>query len=495
MKKQKLKLLTISSTFLMGAVTCGLLLNGKINFKALKAGDEPRVLSVLGSAVAEQATDEFSSLTFTAPVDLEAGGHYDVELEFSSAKKVGETLVLESGSTISKTEKSYGLESITASFTGELDANFGFYVVGDYYGSLKHLVSGEATPVGGNDFLLTAKSETVLESLQLTYSCRFAAEMDGAIDFDDAGSSPSYTLNHHDGYMTVDYDNIGGSEYDKSIGLNVPASISSIESNTLRLFVKNNGLNSTFLRLDVETDSVHGEHDIHAINTTGKFNDDSSRVETDLEWGGSKVTLASGEQGILTVNYDIDFGEVKTLRIFADSARGDSETYASSLMFANPVFTNERYGLEFDAGDDTPYTCVYNSRKGSTRVTYASATRNTWKVATAWLGTAEQMAGKTTIAFDVKNNGENATQIEFDVRTEGQNNHLIIKNDDTHYDWYNDDHRAQYNVAPGATRRVELVIDQTDGAANLLEAMIDTTWGETDIVTLNGDIEFLNLVL
>ena len=78
-----------------------------------------------------------------------------------------------------------------------------------------------------------------------------------------------------------------------------------------------------------------GKHSV--CNTTAVGGD----VWTDMEWGGSIVTVAAGQSVTLVITYDenTERGAVTNLVIFIDAMRGDSNTYNSDITLSGMSFS------------------------------------------------------------------------------------------------------------------------------------------------------------
>ena len=88
-----------------------------------------------------------------------------------------------------------------------------------------------------------------------------------------------------------------------------------------------------FIVLYYFTNTV-GNHNV--LNTSATGGD----VWTDMDWGGSTVTVAAGESVTLVITYDdtTDRGAVTNMIVFVDSARGDSATYNSDVTLSGMSF-------------------------------------------------------------------------------------------------------------------------------------------------------------
>ena len=105
--------------------------------------------------------------------------------------------------------------------------------------------------------------------------------------------------------------------------------------NTLTITITNNGSADSRVRVDVQGTTDVGNHKV--LNTHAVGGD----VWTDMEWGGSAVTVPAGESVTLTITYDesTDRGTVTNLIVFVDSCRGDGQTYNSDITLSDITFS------------------------------------------------------------------------------------------------------------------------------------------------------------
>ena len=104
--------------------------------------------------------------------------------------------------------------------------------------------------------------------------------------------------------------------------------------NTFTVTITNNGEATARVRIDIQGTTDVGNHKVLNTGATG------GDVWTDMEWGGSAVTVAAGESVTLVITYDenTDRGAVTNLIVFADSARGDDATYSSDITLSGMAF-------------------------------------------------------------------------------------------------------------------------------------------------------------
>ena len=104
---------------------------------------------------------------------------------------------------------------------------------------------------------------------------------------------------------------------------------------TFTVTITNNGASDSRVRIDIQGENKVGNHT--ALNTGATGGD----VWTDMEWGGSAVTVAAGQSVTLVITYDdtTDRGAVTNLVVFVDSARGDANTYNSDVTLSGMSFS------------------------------------------------------------------------------------------------------------------------------------------------------------
>ena len=141
--------------------------------------------------------------------------------------------------------------------------------------------------------------------------------------------------------VTLTYENIGGSAY-------APASadIAAVagEHNTFTAKIKNNGTEAVQARFDILGANQNAGLQTAAVNLSA-VKADGTQLRTDLQYGGSFIDLAAGEEAVVFITYnnaDAVRGAVTTLNVFLDSARGDENTYSGSVTLSEMMFfTNE----------------------------------------------------------------------------------------------------------------------------------------------------------
>ena len=115
--------------------------------------------------------------------------------------------------------------------------------------------------------------------------------------------------------------------------------------NTFTVTIKNNKDTAVTVRVDVQgtawvnTDSSNEAQGTDATNKSATCTGGSG-LSTDTAWGGTKVTLAAGEEVTLTITYDetMEQGAVKNILIFVDSMGGDENDHDASVTVSGFFF-------------------------------------------------------------------------------------------------------------------------------------------------------------
>ena len=104
---------------------------------------------------------------------------------------------------------------------------------------------------------------------------------------------------------------------------------------TFIVTITNNGAADSRVRIDIQGTTQVGNHTV--LNTAATGGD----VWTDMEWGGSAVTVPAGQSVTLVITYDenTDRGAVTNLVVFADSARGTGDTYSADITLSGMAFS------------------------------------------------------------------------------------------------------------------------------------------------------------
>ena len=269
---------------------------------------------------------------------------------------------------------------------------------------------------------------------------------------------------------------------------------------TFTVTITNNGAAASKVRVDIQGENQIGNHTV--INTDATGGD----VWTDMEWGGSSVTVAPGESVTLVVTYDVntDRGAPTNLVVFVDAARGDDGTYNSDITLSGMAFSGEaEIPTPPEQGGDDPdptpdptpdpeepkveYTDLYVEFKtenaytltspdtyaNSVRVTYSDIAKNSWSNINIWV--ADKSAGCGIFTFKLTNHGENTVSVWVQMK-DAAGAELINENK---------------NIAAGAE---EIVSFNYSGEAQMVFFFVDSTH-EAAADSNAGDITISELKL
>ena len=103
---------------------------------------------------------------------------------------------------------------------------------------------------------------------------------------------------------------------------------------TFTVTITNNGEADSRVRIDIQGENQVGNHTV--LNTSATGGD----VWTDMEWGGSAVTVKAGESVTLVITYDetTERGAVTNLVVMVDSGRGTGDTFDSDVTLSGMSF-------------------------------------------------------------------------------------------------------------------------------------------------------------
>lgn len=242
-------------------------------------------------------------------------------------------------------------------------------------------------------------------------------------------------------------------------------------NNTFTVTITNNGTADVRARFDIQATTQVGNHKVCNVSATG------GDVWTDMEWGGSTVTVPAGQSVTLVITYDgnTERGAVADLVIFVDAARGDGETYSADVTLSGMAFSNvggeepkpaEGEYLNFKGNDCYKFDCAADAYVNAVQVTYTDVQRNTYQNVNTWI--QDKAAGKNEMSLQIKNNGNTAVTITVKLEDASANG-LVEKT---------------VTIAPGETATVTM---QYAGEATMLYFFIDTGWCETNVVN-SGDV-------
>ena len=249
--------------------------------------------------------------------------------------------------------------------------------------------------------------------------------------------------------------------------------------NTFTVTITNNGAADSRVRVDVQGTTQVGNHTV--LNTAATGGD----VWTDMDWGGSTVTVPAGQSVTLVITYDeaTDRGAVTNLVVFVDSGRGDGATYSSDITLSGMAFSKVG-GEETDdpspdpsdltasgeyvkfAGNDC-YTITCEAEYSNIfNVTYSNVSDNTYQNINAYI--ADKAAGKTKLGLIIGNNGSETVNITVKLEATG----AVALGE------------YKVTVAPG---EAYTLYGEFTGDAEMLYLFIDSGWA-TETNTHSGNI-------
>ena len=166
-----------------------------------------------------------------------------------------------------------------------------------------------------------------------------------------------YTVNG----LNIKYNGTGGTY--ACVGSDISELV--LGNNVFTVTITNNGSADSRVRFDIQgTTAADGYN--HKVYNTGATGGD---VWTDMEWGGSVVTVPAGQSVTLVVNYECTgvFGPIKDLVIFVDAARGGDEsanTFSADITLSAMAFRHvcnykvtETVDPTCEAAGSKTYTC------------------------------------------------------------------------------------------------------------------------------------------
>ena len=278
-------------------------------------------------------------------------------------------------------------------------------------------------------------------------------------------SSPDYTVNGNN----IKYSGAGNAY--SCVGFDV-ASIAA-GKNTFTITITNNGSADSRVRVDIKGTTIVGNHS--AINTTAVGGD----VWTDMEWGGSSVTVPAGESVTLVITYDVntDRGAPTDICLFVDAARGTADTYSSDITLSGMAFSGEVSTPDDSKGEKLSYVgndCYTITPAGqataSVNVAYASVSTNTYQNVNAKISGATK--GYDYMTLKIKNNGTETVTIT--VKLEDINASAIVE--------------VKAVIPAGEEQLVTLNFGYDKSAeVDAIFFFIDTGWSETN-TTHAGDV-------
>ena len=261
---------------------------------------------------------------------------------------------------------------------------------------------------------------------------------------------------------------------------------------TFTVTITNNGAAASKVRIDIQGENNIGNHTV--LNTTATGGD----VWTDMEWGGSSVTVAPGESVTLVVTYDVntDRGAPTNLVVFVDAARGVADTFNSDITLSGMAFSGEAVTPPEDGGDEpdpkpeepkVEYTDLYVEFKtenayslttpdtyaNTVRVTYSEIAQNSWSNINIWV--EDKSADCSIFSMKLTNHGAATVSVWVQMK-DAAGTELINQNVD---------------IAAGAE---QVVYFEYTGTAQMIFFFVDSTH-EADAEFNTGDITISELKL
>ena len=107
-----------------------------------------------------------------------------------------------------------------------------------------------------------------------------------------------------------------------------------VGNNTFTVTITNNGTVDSRVRVDIQGTNQVGNHKVCNVSAVG------GDVWTDMDWGGSIVTVPAGQSVTLVITYDAEgqYGAVTNLIFFVDAMRGDEATYSADITVSDMAF-------------------------------------------------------------------------------------------------------------------------------------------------------------
>lgn len=239
---------------------------------------------------------------------------------------------------------------------------------------------------------------------------------------------------------------------------------------TFTVTITNNGEADSRVRVDIQGTTQVGNHTV--INTAATGGD----VWTDMDWGGSTVTVAAGQSVTLVITYDVNTerGAPTNLVLFVDAGRGDSETYTADVTLSGMSFSGEAGApvdpdpkpdpepavegeyLSFTGNECYTLSATSEQYVNTINVTYTEVSDNTYQNINTWI--QDKAADKTALGVTIQNNGTETVTIT--VKLENSSGGAA---------------EIKVVLAAGETQTVSLAYDF---APDLLYFFIDSGWAE-----------------
>ena len=324
-------------------------------------------------------------------------------------------------------------------------------------------------------------------------------------------ASRQYTVTANEGVTTVTYEEAGG--WANIVGTGVEAIAN--QADAVNLTLKNNSTLESIIRVDVQGTTQVGNTD--CLNTSA-FAEGHDEIYTDTNWGGSKFTLAAGEEVEFIIHYDVttERGLAKMLLLFIDSLDDAVKPHAggniqiSKVKFANtsgePIVppepidppVDESVELSFWTSTDLYTLDPANTATKSVRVTYTAISGTGY----APFGAGYAAANKASFSLNIKNEGEAAVQLRVDItgtttvgNTKALNTNAYALSGE-HSEIYTNIEWGGSYILVAAAEEVTFVVefDQTTdkGAMTGISLFADSSRGED--ATFAGNIVLSNFI-
>ena len=311
-----------------------------------------------------------------------------------------------------------------------------------------------------------------------------------------SGGEGSYTLDPKDQStksVNVSYEGLAGNSY-ANFGAGLPFEAVSGKG-SVALTIKNNGSAAVRIRIDVKAT------DDSALNTSALAQGHDADIYTDLEWGGSYITVNVDEQVVFTVNFSQAEKNATYLMFFIDSARGDAATYNGNVTLSGFVFgegPKEGLALEFTGNEEYVLDPASGAAK-SVNVKYENIAGNSYKNFGAGLA-PEAVANKGSLNVTIKNNGIAPAKVRVDIQGETQVGNTKDINTNAYAEGHSDIWTDKewggsvIEVAPNEEVVFTVEFDQSTerGAAQYLMFFLDSARGDAELYS--GDVTLSNFI-
>lgn len=244
-----------------------------------------------------------------------------------------------------------------------------------------------------------------------------------AVTFDTARKD-LYTLNESEGVTTVTYSEAG--QWANLTAANLASALN--ENDAINLTLKNGSAKESVVRVDVQGSTKVGNSDCLNTSATAAGH---SEIYTDTNWGGSKITLAAGEEVEFIINYDVatDKGRATNLLLFIDSIQDNLVAHQGGSISISKVRLAKlgsgdapvNPGVDFDWSlvaainpDSSWANEPYKNEDIAGGATFSYKGASGWACAGFTINNAPVEANAMKIT--IKNNSELASDIRIDIQ-------------------------------------------------------------------------------